>query len=193
MRSDVVPLFQVVEKQIKAVEKEIQDLKNSGDNNSKDNNNNNNESQLNQLEERKKKLEDEYLKLKKDYEHRPDIPYHWCKVDYNTLRDYPPKPDGTSVQNTQYPLIYQATRFEVDILPGQMLYLPCGWFHEVLSFSDVNSKENGHIALNYWMPPPSNLNNYETPYPDDHWSNIWNIVKPILQQQINHNNNNQNN
>ena len=33
--------------------------------------------------------------------------------------------------------------------------MPCGWFHEVRSYG--NSKEGGHLALNYWFHPPDNL------------------------------------
>ena len=45
--------------------------------------------------------------------------------------------------------------FEFELHAGEMLYLPCGWFHEVRSYG--NSKEGGHLALNYWFHPPDNL------------------------------------
>ena len=44
---------------------------------------------------------------------------------------------------------------ECELKAGEMLYMPCGWFHEVRSYS--NSKEGGHLALNYWFHPPDNL------------------------------------
>lgn len=44
---------------------------------------------------------------------------------------------------------------EVDLKSGQVLYLPAGWFHEVTSFSDGPAQT--HLALNYWLHPPDNL------------------------------------
>ena len=44
---------------------------------------------------------------------------------------------------------------ECELKAGEMLYMPCGWFHEVRSYG--NSKEVGHLALNYWFHPPDNL------------------------------------
>ena len=41
---------------------------------------------------------------------------------------------------------------ECELEAGQMLYLPCGWFHEVRSYG--SSQEGGHLALNYWFHPP---------------------------------------
>ena len=37
-----------------------------------------------------------------------------------------------------------------------MLYLPCGWFHEVTSYGE-------HAALNYWLHPPDGAE-FERPY-----------------------------
>ena len=55
---------------------------------------------------------------------------------------------------------------ECELQAGQMLYLPCGWFHEVRSYG--NSKDGGHLALNYWFHPPDNLDTsfegLENPY-----------------------------
>ncbi|QDZ22696.1 JmjC domain-containing protein [Chloropicon primus] len=42
---------------------------------------------------------------------------------------------------------------EVCIGAGEMLYLPCGWFHNVTS---CNSGAPYHLALNYWFYPPDN-------------------------------------
>ena len=44
---------------------------------------------------------------------------------------------------------------ECELNAGDMLYLPCGWFHEVQSFG--SGEEGGHLALNYWFHPPDNL------------------------------------
>ena len=61
-----------------------------------------------------------------------------------------------------------------DISAGDLLYLPAGWFHEVISTSsDSNATKNdvlpgSHMAFNYWVHPPSS-NQYEKPYGDDYW------------------------
>lgn len=56
---------------------------------------------------------------------------------------------------------------EVFLLPGQMLYLPASWYHEVTSSSSpphhlrgqngVHQQSNVHMALNYWFHPPDAL------------------------------------
>ena len=41
-------------------------------------------------------------------------------------------------------------KLEVWLNPGEMLYLPAGWFHEVSSFGSDNNKDNiggAHIAI----------------------------------------------
>lgn len=66
----------------------------------------------------------------------------------------------------------------VDMEEGQMLYLPAGWFHEVVSLSSempaasdeaeshshkgadadalaIKGLDESHIALNFWFAPPS--------------------------------------
>lgn len=67
--------------------------------------------------------------------------------------------------NKSYPLFEQVKFLEFELIEGEMLFLPCGWFHEVCS-CNLNSKtiglkscttKNGHIALNYWFHPPDNL------------------------------------
>ncbi|PWN93143.1 Clavaminate synthase-like protein [Acaromyces ingoldii] len=52
---------------------------------------------------------------------------------------------------------------EVHLKPGQMLYLPASWYHEVTSYSEAPAKGSSsdppavHMALNYWFHPPSAL------------------------------------
>lgn len=41
-----------------------------------------------------------------------------------------------------------------QLKPGQMLYLPTSWFHEVTSFASAPG--DVHMALNYWFHPPTN-------------------------------------
>eukprot|EP00038_Savillea_parva_P014170 m.214594 g.214594 ORF g.214594 m.214594 type:complete len:445 (-) comp27243_c0_seq1:145-1479(-) len=60
----------------------------------------------------------------------------------------------------------------VTIRPGDMLYLPCGWFHEVTSIGATT--EGGHLALNYWYHPPDNLKgDVHHPYTTDFWRRDW--------------------
>lgn len=62
-------------------------------------------------------------------------------------------------------------KITVDIKPGQMLYLPAGWFHEVTSYGTSDNSEGHsrvHIALNYWYNPPGKMD-ISNPYTDDYW------------------------
>eukprot|EP00923_Selenidium_pygospionis_P037389 GHVN01065480.1.p1 GENE.GHVN01065480.1~~GHVN01065480.1.p1 ORF type:complete len:577 (-),score=150.91 GHVN01065480.1:228-1958(-) len=75
----------------------------------------------------------------------------------------------------------------VVIEPGDLLYLPAGWFHEVLSQSQQeseswNKQEKGpapHIAFNYWFHPPVSLGTFTSPYEDNYWSSV---TSPLLSQ-----------
>ena len=80
----------------------------------------------------------------------------------------------------EYPNFKYCKQVLVEVNAGQILYLPCGWFHEVTSYStigggtanDDNNDEtlqNCHVALNYWYHPPDALDNYENPYLDNFW------------------------
>eukprot|EP00981_Chlorochromonas_danica_P013137 scaffold5903_cov165-Ochromonas_danica.AAC.12 len=42
---------------------------------------------------------------------------------------------------------------EVDLDPGDVLFLPTGWFHHVTSFASTDS--NRHLAVNIWWKPPA--------------------------------------
>jgi Cupin-like domain len=46
-----------------------------------------------------------------------------------------------------------------ELVEGEMLYMPAGWFHEVTSQnrSQRGGDDGGHLALNYWFHPPDNL------------------------------------
>eukprot|EP00484_Ammonia_sp_Unknown_P008734 CAMPEP_0197079584 /NCGR_PEP_ID=MMETSP1384-20130603/213697_1 /TAXON_ID=29189 /ORGANISM="Ammonia sp." /LENGTH=461 /DNA_ID=CAMNT_0042518463 /DNA_START=22 /DNA_END=1404 /DNA_ORIENTATION=+ len=61
-----------------------------------------------------------------------------------------------------------ALKQTVTINEGEMLYLPCGWFHEVTSFS--NPELQSHFALNYWLHPLVSDGSIEKPYVDDFWT-----------------------
>ena len=53
-----------------------------------------------------------------------------------------------------------------------MLYLPAGWFHEVRSFNADGS--SAHLALNWWLYPPDNLEpgpqGFAQPYVRGFWT-----------------------
>ncbi|KAF9652069.1 Clavaminate synthase-like protein [Thelephora ganbajun] len=69
--------------------------------------------------------------------------------------------------STGFDLSKVSTPFVVDIDPGEMLYLPASWWHEVTSSSPDNSKSNVHMAFNYWFYPPDGLKTFDEPYQDD--------------------------
>ena len=55
----------------------------------------------------------------------------------------------------KYPLYYEASRHEFTIGPGEMLFIPAGWFHFV--FSEDADKETGlNFAVNFWYSPLNN-------------------------------------
>ena len=55
-----------------------------------------------------------------------------------------------------------------------MLYLPAGWYHEVISFNGekVEGEASYHMAINYWLHPPCTGPQYTRamPYPDNFWA-----------------------
>jgi len=68
---------------------------------------------------------------------------------------------------TKFDLSKASTPFVVDINPGEMLYLPASWWHEVTSSSPDSSKSDIHMAFNYWFYPPDGRGKFEEPYRDD--------------------------
>lgn len=58
---------------------------------------------------------------------------------------------------------------DIQLQSGQCLYLPAGWFHEVVSFSSSSDRgsNSAHIAVNYWFFPPNSLTSFDSPYEDD--------------------------
>lgn len=63
---------------------------------------------------------------------------------------------------------------EIELLAGESLYLPAGWFHEVTS---LNDRGRAHLALNYWLHPPTNLQRgaagFERPYKSSFWPDVF--------------------
>ena len=76
---------------------------------------------------------------------------------------------------SKWPEAAAAHRGHADVVAGEMLYLPTGWFHEVTSFTERGG--NGHLAVNYWFHPPDNMNpstaGFLTPYVDAYWHRDW--------------------
>ncbi|KAI0464736.1 hypothetical protein LJB42_002359 [Komagataella kurtzmanii] len=73
-----------------------------------------------------------------------------------------------------YPLLSKCHSLIVDLEPGQMLYLPAGWFHEVKSYGEEEESPEFpyvHEAINYWFEPP-NGSTSDRPYEDSYWSEI---------------------
>ena len=79
----------------------------------------------------------------------------------------------------------------LEVRAGEMLYLPCGWFHEVTSYNDDDGgggleKASSHLALNYWFHPPDNLspNHFHTPYTSEYWPEFWRERKQRLLKSL---------
>ena len=50
--------------------------------------------------------------------------------------------------------------------PGDALYMPCGYWHEVSSGGGV------HAAFNYWLHPPDGKS-FDAPYASPFWRDDW--------------------
>lgn len=68
--------------------------------------------------------------------------------------------------NKEFPGFLDLNKIEVSLQPGDMLYLPAGWFHEVTSFGGSNGSQ--HVAINWWFVPPTG--NASQPYDDEYWN-----------------------
>lgn len=69
-----------------------------------------------------------------------------------------------------FPEVASLPTCTIELQSGQCLYLPAGWFHEVVSFSSGDregSVSATHLAVNYWYFPPNSLTNFTNPYQDD--------------------------
>lgn len=77
-----------------------------------------------------------------------------------------------------FPKFLESRRRQLDVtlVAGEMLYLPCGWFHEVTSKSSqgasVPASQQFHMAVNYWFHPPDG-DSFKSPYADTFWSESW--------------------
>jgi ribosomal protein L16 Arg81 hydroxylase len=55
---------------------------------------------------------------------------------------------------------------DVVLAPGDALYMPCGFWHEVSSDGGV------HAAFNYWLHPPDAAD-FARPYASPFWTDDW--------------------
>ena len=62
----------------------------------------------------------------------------------------------------------------VELFPGDIFYLPAGFFHEVISSND--GKRNGHFAVNYWYPPPISESHDGNLYLGNYWRRRYQII-----------------
>jgi hypothetical protein len=74
---------------------------------------------------------------------------------------------------TSFPAFAQATPAMCAVGPGEMLYLPAGWFHEVES-RGAGEEDPTHMAFNYWFHPPAAADGTSDGqgaalYPDTFW------------------------
>ena len=68
------------------------------------------------------------------------------------------------------PALGKARLAECELAAGEMLYLPCGWFHEV-------SSVGFHCAVNFWFHPPDQPV-FERPYSAmGFWRREWSRVR----------------
>lgn len=88
------------------------------------------------------------------------------------------------VSRKKWPEFFNAHRITVDLKPGEMLYLPTGWFHEVTSFGFREPSEDSsdiHVAVNYWLMPPTG-DSIESMYSDDYWQTYFQSVSNALKE-----------
>lgn len=78
-----------------------------------------------------------------------------------------------------YAELVTAHRITITLKANELLYLPCGWFHEV---STMSGNDHKSIAMNYWFHPPDQLNQFNQPYQHGYWMDQWNKIKPKLDQ-----------
>lgn len=95
-----------------------------------------------------------------------ELPDHFSRFSAEELLQMRLSPESSR--------ILQKETFVVDLVPGDLLYLPASWFHEVHS----TAAGGHHLALNAWFHPPAARKvmprledkNAETLYQDSFWA-----------------------
>lgn len=64
----------------------------------------------------------------------------------------------------QFPLFYKAKRLEFIIEQGDMLYIPAGWYHLIIS-DTVDEKTGLNVAINYFYETKWTFTNPDYKYP----------------------------
>eukprot|EP00937_MAST-01D_sp_MAST-1D-sp2_P001674 g1674.t1 len=72
-----------------------------------------------------------------------------------------------------WPRFGEATVAQCELVAGEILYLPSGWFHEVVSYGAAEEGAGAggggagtrHMALNFWFHPPHRGGSAAQPYP----------------------------
>lgn len=95
------------------------------------------------------------------------IPSHFSQINLNH--------SSKDEMERMFPLFANSSysrMLEVSLQAGEMLYLPCGWFHEVSSGGMKDASKARHIAVNYWFHPPDGAA-FQSPYTDSFWEDSW--------------------
>ena len=79
-------------------------------------------------------------------------------------------------------------RIVLELSAPAMLYMPCGWFHEVESLSEdvepaAGGGEKGHLALNFWFIPPDRQDERQPYSQQQLWQERWRRQREQLEQQ----------
>eukprot|EP01052_Picozoa_sp_SAG31_P024612 SAG31_NODE_2107_length_6428_cov_68.955917_3_plen_258_part_00 len=74
---------------------------------------------------------------------------HFSQLDLNEMfSDNSSQAGKIEALRHKFPLFGQRKAARVELMPGDLLFIPAGWFHEVTSYGS-------HMALNFWSSPPS--------------------------------------
>lgn len=89
-----------------------------------------------------------------------------------------------ALAQSEFPELVGLQKHEVVLEKGEMLYLPCGWFHEVTSYATEESP--AHIALNWWFVPPTNHERTlsSTPYIDAYWQQDYERTLAAIKHRV---------
>jgi len=113
-------------------------------------------------------IRDDYAESEEEGESEPDrkkrrkeevLPQSFSKVQ------------STSNVERDFPLFKKARSMDVVLEANEMLFLPCGWFHEVTSISSKEASQ--HLALNFWFHPPDQYKDVRKPYQDHIWEEFF--------------------
>lgn len=82
----------------------------------------------------------------------------------------------TSNGELSIPSLLKGRYITAALSPGDLLFLPASWFHEVISYGgDVG----GHLALNLWMAPSGSPHStLQMPYDDSFWEAFFQRLSP---------------